>query len=127
MSETNISTKDIHAKLLKSNNIQQYTVFEEGYQVSKGEYELPYLHTVKCEESYYIVQSKFRVIEGVRFKDNNFEYFNGGFYRRVTANTFDVVNKAINERSKTKHLDNFTFLVAYCLGKGVDLYEEGVF
>lgn len=103
---------------------------EEKIIIAKSDkYFLPQLTLGKIDNGWcYVIQSAAKkpmtTLKDITLPKGTFAY---GNYQKVSQHTYSVIKEAIQCRKEYSMLDNYTFLIAYCLGKGVCLFEEGVF
>ncbi len=86
--------------------------------VGKGEYSLPILYLLKVNDSLLVMKAK----KGVFPKDydlsKNYGTGDSYYWQKVCHPYFDTIEEAISKRKVSNpYLDNYTFLVSYCLGK----------
>lgn len=89
---------------------------------------LPQLSLGKTDSDYYVIQSQIKrpitLIKDVNAENGVFAY---GSYQKVSQEVYNTLKEAIQLRESYSMLDNYTFLIAYCIGKSLCLFEEGVF
>jgi len=100
--------------------------------IGKGEYHLPQLNLAKCVDDelthhYYIIMSEKRKPLTTMHSLKESGTFAYGAYKKIGYTLYHTLLDAIEKRSEYKMLDNYTFLIAYCLGQGVCLFEQGIF
>lgn len=128
MQETsNLSMQALRDQVV--NGIKKNTITSDRFQIAKGEYHLPYLYLVYVKEfdKYYTLQSELKDISEIELHDVKVKYIDNGVYHQIDKRVYDVLTEAISKRKQRKHLDNFSFINGYCLGKGIDLQVLGVF
>lgn len=116
-------------KYVKSTRVN--SVISPTIRVAVGDVHRPLLTVVRIEEeAFFCTHDKHFLPDprklageekGVQHK-GKLEFF------KIGIDTWQVISEAINTHEKYSgfHINPHTFLVAWCLSKGVDLYELGL-
>ena len=100
--------------------------------IAKGEYFHPVLCTYEVKDRFYItLGKKGKFLKNRDFREGFRKFFTTDNYEamELDKNTYNALTEACNTYDKVKDftLVSFSFIYGYCLGKGIDLYEKGVF
>ena len=107
-------------------------ILESKTLISKGEYFHPILCTYKVQDKFYItLGKKGKFLKNKDFREGFRKFFTTDNYEamEIDKNTYDILTEACNVYDNVKDytLVSFSFIYGYCLSKGIDLYEKGVF
>jgi len=109
--------------------MQKVTIEEKIIIANSDKHFQPQLSLGKIDNGWcYVIQGAVRkpmtILKDITLAKGTFAY---GNYQKVSEHTYNTIKEAIQSRQEYSMLDNYTFLIAYCLGKGVCLFEEGIF
>lgn len=101
-------------------------------RVAVGDVHLPFLTLVKASSECFICLHEKRCLPDIRKMTGNKEgvLYRGDLkYITTDEKSWQTLLEAIKEHEKHQgyHINSHTFIVAWCLSKGFDLYKEGVF
>lgn len=129
----NLSMQELQEQLNKANNPQPKhdfnSLINEAYmQIGNGEI---FHHMISCQK--LIVEDKVHYFLIAYDKgcppltvdcDLDKGVYTYGRWEKVGERIYSLFKEAIEERGKHKHLDNYTFMIAFLLGKyGLDVQE----
>tara|TARA_R110002051_G_scaffold217756_1_gene281796 strand:- start:352 stop:711 length:360 start_codon:yes stop_codon:yes gene_type:complete len=91
--------------------------------VGRGDYSLPVLYLLKVNNILLVMKAKKGVFPKNYDLSKNYGTGESYYWQKVCHPYFDTIGEAINKRKVSDpYLDNYTFLISYCLGKeGVDI------
>lgn len=95
---------------------------------SSDKYFFPQLSLGKSVGKYYVIQSELKkpmtILKDPSKEKGAFAY---GKYQEVSCLVYEVIEAAIEARAGYSMLDNYTFLIAYCLANKICLFHLGIF
>lgn len=91
--------------------------------IGKGDYFLPVLYILKVNDSFLVMKAKKGVFPKNYDLSKNYGTGDSYYWQKVCSVYFYTIREAINTRKVSDpYLDNYTFLISYCLGKeGIDI------
>ncbi len=131
-----IGAKEYHyfEKVVVESRVRSQEVdvsYSSSIRIGGGEHFLPILSIahLPCEDKFYFVQHTSKSLPDGNTLLSNKEVRSSDFHsREISQYIANTVQDAVEEHEKVKghHLVPFSFLVGYCMAKGVDLYKEGL-
>ncbi len=131
-----IGAKEYHyfEKVVVESRVRSQEVdvsYSSSIRIGGGEHFLPILSIAHLpfKEKFYFVQHISKSLPDGNTLLSNKEVRSSDFHsREIPQYIASTVQEAVEEHEKVKghHLVPFSFLVGYCMAKGVDLYKEGL-
>jgi hypothetical protein len=105
------------------------SVISSSIRVAIGDVHLPFMTLVRVEQECFLCLHEKKVLPdavGLVGKEEGFQFNSNLEFKKIPFEHYEIILTAIkvHEEHQGYHINSHSFLVGFCISRGVDLYKE---